>query len=226
MAGIKRETQTMILIPTKGPEDWKNLLADPDLHWKEGHSAYALAHRWERAKGFPSEIKEALESIPALEDVELLLAIPEYKVGLPGGGAASQNDIFCLARTRHGLVSIMVEGKVNEPFGPLVKEWYVDPSPGKVKRLSFLCRTLGLDPDQVQEVRYHILRRTASAIMEAKRFKASTAAMLVHSFSPTYNWFEDYAAFADLFGIYTSMDQVHSAGKIEGIHLYLSWIKG
>jgi hypothetical protein len=54
----------------------------------------------------------------------LLLAIPEYKVSLPGWGAASQNDIFCLARTQHGLVSIMVEGKVNEPFGPLVKEWY------------------------------------------------------------------------------------------------------
>jgi hypothetical protein len=104
----------MILIPTKGPEDWKHLLADPDLHWKKGYSAYALAYRWEEAEGLPSEIKEALESIPALEDVELLLAIPEYKVSLPGGGAASQNDIFCLARTRHSLVSIMIEGKVNQ----------------------------------------------------------------------------------------------------------------
>ncbi len=65
----------MILIPTKGPDDWKHLLADPDLHWEAGYSAYALAHRWEEAKGFPSEIKEALESVPALEDVELLLAI-------------------------------------------------------------------------------------------------------------------------------------------------------
>ena len=216
----------MILIPTKGPEDWKHLLADPDLHWKAGYAAYALAHRWEEAKGFPSEIKEALESVPALEDVELLLAIPEYKVSLPGGGAASQNDLFCLARNRQGLVSIMVEGKVNEPFGPLVSEWYDDPSPGKVKQLNFLCRTLGLDKDQVQGVRYQLLHRTASAILEAKRFKALTAAMLVHSFSPTYNWFEDYAAFADLFETYTSMDQVHSAGKIGDIHLYLAWIKG
>jgi hypothetical protein len=216
----------MILIPTKGPEDWKQLLADPDLHWKEGYSAYALAHRWEEAEGFPGEIKEALESIPELEDVELILAIPEYKVSLPGEGAASQNDIFCLARNRHGLVSIMVEGKVNEPFGPLVRDWFGDPSPGKVKRLGFLCRTLGLDPDQVQEIRYQLLHRTASAIIEAKKFKASSAAMLVHSFCPTYNWFEDYAAFADLFGVYTSMDQVHSAGKIGDIHLYLAWIKG
>ena len=46
--------------------------------------------------------------VPALEDVELLLAIPEYKVSLPGGGAASQNDIFCLARNRHGLVKLSV----------------------------------------------------------------------------------------------------------------------
>ncbi|MCB2141194.1 hypothetical protein KQH27_00635 [bacterium] len=216
----------MILIPTKGPEDWKNLLADPDLHWKAGYSAYALAHRWEEAKGFPGEIKEALELVPALADVELLLAIPEYKVSLPGGGAASQNDIFCLARNRHGLVIIMVEGKVNEPFGPLVSEWFVDPSPGKVKRLNFLCRTLGLDKDQVQGVRYQLLHRTASAILEAKRFKALTAAILIHSFSPTYTWFEDYAAFADLFGTYASMDQVHTAGKIGGTDLYLAWVKG
>lgn len=100
----------------------------------------------------------------------MLLAIPEYKVSLPGWGAASQNDIFCLARTQHGLVSIMVEGKVNEPFGPLVKEWYIDPSSGKVKRLNFLCRTLGLDPDQVQEVRYQLLHQTAFAIVEAKGY--------------------------------------------------------
>jgi hypothetical protein len=216
----------MILIPTKGPEDWKRLRADPDLHWKEGYAAYTLAHRWEKATGFPNEIKEALDSVPALEDLELLMAIPEYKVSLPGGDAASQNDIFCLARIRHGLVSIMVEGKLNEPFGPLVNEWYADPSPGKVKRLRFLCRTLGLDPDQVQDVRYQLLHRTAAAILEAKRFKALTAAMLVHSFSPTYTRFEDYAAFADLFETYTSMDQVHSAGKIGDIDLYLAWIKG
>jgi hypothetical protein len=62
--------------------------------------------------------------------------------------------------------------------------------------------------------------------MEAKQFKALTAAMLVHSFSPIYTWFEDYAAFADLFGIYTSMDQVHPTGKIGEIDLYLAWIKG
>ena len=216
----------MILIPTKGPDDWKHLLVDPDLPWKAGYTAYALAHRWEQAKGFPNEIQEALGSVPALENAELLLAIPEYKINLPGGGAASQSDIFCLAKNRDGLVSIMVKGKVNEPFGPLVRDWNVDPSPGKVTRLNFLCRTLGLDPDQVQDVRYQLLHRTASAVMEAKRFRASTAAMLIHSFSPTYHWFEDYAAFADLFGTYTSMDQVHSAGKIEGIHLYLSWIKG
>lgn len=216
----------MILIPTKGPEDWKHLLADPDRHWKEGYAAYSLAHRWEDAKGFPGEVEEALASVPALEDVELLLAIPEYKFSLPGGGGASQTDIFCLGRNRHGLVAIMVEGKVNESFGPLVSEWSVDPSPGKIKRLNFLCRTLELDPDQVQEVRYQLLLRTASAIMEAKRYKALTAAMLVHSFSPTYNWFEDYAAFAALFGIDTSMDQVHFAGKMAGTHLYLAWIKG
>jgi hypothetical protein len=86
----------MILTQTKGPEDWKQLLAMPNLHWKPEYSAHALAHCWEAAKarGFPTEVGKALEPINA----ELLLAIPEYKVSLPGGTAASQNDIFCLAR--------------------------------------------------------------------------------------------------------------------------------
>ena len=119
-----------------------------------------------------------------------------------------------------------MEGKVNEPFGPLVSEWYTDPSAGKLKRLNFLCRTLGLDKDQVQGVRYQLLHRTVSALLEARRYMASTAVTLVHSFSPTYTWFEDYATFADLFGTYAGMDQIHAAGKIGGTDLYLGWVKG
>jgi hypothetical protein len=43
-------------IPTNGPEDWKNLLAQPEKHWRTGHSANALAHCWEDAYGFPERV--------------------------------------------------------------------------------------------------------------------------------------------------------------------------
>lgn len=32
-----------IYVPTEGPGDWRRLLAKPDLHWREGFSAKALA---------------------------------------------------------------------------------------------------------------------------------------------------------------------------------------
>ena len=40
-------------IPTKGPEDWKGLLAQPEKHRRTGYSAKTLAHCWEDAHGFP-----------------------------------------------------------------------------------------------------------------------------------------------------------------------------
>jgi hypothetical protein len=64
-----------------------------------------------------------------------LLAVPEFKVPLPGGARASQNDLFVLGRSSPGLVSIMIEGKVKESFGPTLDEWRHEGSPGKKERL-------------------------------------------------------------------------------------------
>jgi hypothetical protein len=129
-----------------------------------------LAYCWENADGFPEQIQKALSTVPELGTLEPLLAIPEHKVNLPGGRTASQNDLFVLARSPEKLACIMVEGKVNEPFGALVSEWYVDPLPGKVKRLGFLYKTLGLTVEQIQDVRYQLLHRSASATIEANRY--------------------------------------------------------
>jgi len=211
-------------VPTKSPEDWRALLADPVKHWRKGYSAMSLAYCWEEAQGFPREVKRALAAHPALKDLELILAIPEYKVVLPGGGAASANDLFVLAKSSEGLVCMMVEGKVNEPFGPLVIEWFKNASPGKKKRLRYLCETTGLSEAVVQDVGYQLLHRTASAIIEADRFKASCAVMLVHSFSETKEWFEDFRRFAALFGGYAQPGKVFKAGRIKSVDLHLGWV--
>jgi len=52
----------------------------------------------------------------------MVLKIPEHKVELDTGNVPSQNDLFVLARTDSDLVTIVVEGKVREPFGPKVAD--------------------------------------------------------------------------------------------------------
>jgi hypothetical protein len=122
-----------ILMSTTGPDDWQQFLAQPEKHWRAGYSAWALAHCWEASAGLPPEIERVLASAEPvdLRAVEPLIAIPEYAVALPGGKRSSMNDVFVLGRTPAGAVTMMVEGKVNESFGPLVTDWEPDSSPGK-----------------------------------------------------------------------------------------------
>ena len=128
-------------IPTNIPEDWKSLLADPDKHWKTGYSAKALAYAWQEADDFPHSIKRVFKNsgIKLFQDIEMLIALPEYKVPLPGGRRASQNDIFILAKGNDQLISIAVEGKVDESFGEVIADWKLHDRGGKKVRLKFLC---------------------------------------------------------------------------------------
>jgi hypothetical protein len=109
-----------IYIPTSSTDDWRKFLAKPEKQWRSGYSAKELAECWEQSNGFPSEFQNLFSGSddPALNELELLLAIPKYQVDLPGGRGPSQNDLFVLARAKDGqLVTITVEGKVAEPFG-------------------------------------------------------------------------------------------------------------
>ncbi len=74
---------TKISLPSTKPQDWQQLLADPEKHWKSGYSAKALAYCWEEAKDFPNESAQSLHQA-GFEQQEVLLAIPEYTVALPG----------------------------------------------------------------------------------------------------------------------------------------------
>lgn len=214
------------LIPTTSPEDWRRLLAEPDRHWKTGCSAKTLACSWEKSQGFPPEVRTSLCTGSPFVDIEMLLAIPEHQVPLPGGVRPSQSDIWVLARTGSALVSIAVEGKVGEPFGPTLDEWFAEGSPGKETRLSFLLKQLGLLEVPPRSVRYQLLHRTASAIIEAKRFHAAHAILLVHSFSQSHEWFSDYVAFAGLFGAEVQVNRLASVGERSGVSLHLCWVCG
>ncbi len=214
-------------IPTDGPASWQALLGDPDKHWKTGRSARTLAYCWESATGLPPEVSEVLDRSeePALCELQFIAGFPEHKVPLPGGRRASQTDVFVLARGRQGLVSIAVEGKVDEPFGDTVANWLgTDPSPGKQERLAFLCDLLGITTEEATPLRYQLLHRTASAIIEARRFSAGTAVMLVHSWAANREGFDDYSAFVTVLGESPEIETVTGVTTVDD--LYVGWVSG
>ena len=215
-------------IPTNGADDWKSLLAQSEKQWRTGYSAKALAHCWENAHGFPESVKKVFSGsgYPVFKKLLPLLALPEYQVPLPGGSRPSPNDIFILARSDTDLVTITVEGKVEEPFGPTVNEWLQNASSGKQVRLDAVKERLEFRDQPLDNIRYQLLHRTASALIEARWFNASSAVMLVHSFSQGHKWFEDYNEFLGLFDQSGEPDSVSFVGNKNGIDLYLSWVTG
>ncbi len=223
-----QQDKGIFFCPINSPEEWRQFLAKPDKHWRTGYSAKALAYCWQEAGDFPQSVRKVFKdsSVELFHDIKLLLAFPEYKVPLPGGRRASQSDIFVLAKGSGQLISITVEGKVHEPFGETIGEWRDEGNRGKEIRLDYLCRLLDLDKEKVNNIRYQLLHRTASAVVEAGRFNAPNALMLVHSFSETNEWFDDYSQFLALFGVKGEIDSLVFARNLDGINLYFAWIKG
>ncbi len=104
-----------IFVPTNSGTDWQLLLAKPDLHWKMGESAMSAAACWEDDHPkLPLEISLVLEEsgLASFSSLELLAAIPEWEVDLPGGDRPSQTDILAITRNKDGLTILGVEAKV------------------------------------------------------------------------------------------------------------------
>jgi len=216
------------ILLTSGSDDWRKLLADPEKQWRSGYSARTLAYCWEASDGFPPEVSKVLSQTaePLLANPTPVLAVPEFKVPLPGGSRASQNDVFVLARSSAGTVCIMVEGKVNETFGLTLDEWRADASPGKDERLDFLLRTLCIPAAPSGAVRYQLFHRAASAIITAEQYRAAAAIVLVHSFSERHAGWEDYEDFVRLFGVRAKCDEVQHLASAPGVPLFAAWVTG
>jgi len=213
-----------IYLPSTGADQWQWLLASPGVQWKHTASAMALADAWETANGFPSPVAECLATDPELTGLELLLGLPEHRVPLNGGSRASQTDLFVLARNeKSGLVAIAVEGKAREPFGDdTVRGWRG--GEGRERRLTYLLEVLELaDDDRLGPIRYQLLHRTASAVIEARRFGARHAVMLVHSFPRGEDWFDDFTAFAGLYAAKVGRGSTVVAHRFHDVTLHLGW---
>jgi len=184
---------------------------------------------WEESQPqLPSEIVQVLESSEEqlLSNLELLVAIPEWEVELPGGNTASQTDILAITRNDSGLVILGVEAKVDEPFGPTLEEKKSGATDGQLGRIAYLEKVLGRTVPFEDKIRYQLLHRTVSALLTAQEFHAPVAVMLVHSFSPLSRWRNDFEAFCQALGCAPLSEDLCEVPNIEGARLILGWCKG
>jgi len=217
-----------IFVPTQTGGDWQRLLAKPKLHWKKSKSAMTAAASWEStAQTFPPEVRSVFESSrdPDLAGLKLLVAIPEWEVPLEGGDTASHTDILALASNGRGLCVIAVEAKVDEDFGPLLKEKRAETSSGQGNRLDQLHSLLGVPPLD-DSIRYQLVHRTASALLTAREFHAHVAVMLVHSFGSRDSLRSDFNAFCKAVGGRDLPGGMCVVPSFNGPRLFLGWCDG
>ena len=218
-----------IFVPTQSGTDWQRLLGKPQLHWKVGRSAMSAAACWEDAHpNLPPEVLRILEESkdPQLVDLELLAAMPEWEVDLPGGKRPSQTDVLVLARNANNLAVLGVEAKVDETFGPTIGEKRAEPSTGQLERLAYLERELGCAKPLPDTIRYQLLHRSVSALLTARAFHAPVAVMLVHSFCQNSTWRNDFAAFCAELSCKQITADLFEVPGVTGQRLLLGWCKG
>jgi len=211
--------------PSKCKCDWRKVI--PKSHWKPEKSACKIASAWEKSNpNLPTEISDLFDA-----PVELLIATPEHSTPLKGRGGSSRTDVFALVCKNGEKYALAVEGKVNEPFGDeTVKKWLKGGKcpENRMKRLNYILCQLGLSYEKVKNLPYQLLHRTACAVIEAKRFGAPCAAMIVHSFSCEQTGFGDFEELLDVMKVNSvTTGELHKVTKRDipfGISLSLGWV--
>lgn len=218
-----------IFIPTKDANSWKPLVASKK-HWKEGRSAMSIALSWEKRKDIPTEIKKVLSKNKKFKGIELLAAFPEYSVSLKGRGGSSQNDVFAVFTNPNGLSVMTVEGKANEGFDKTVAKWKTDEydeNENKNRRLDYILRMIGLEDNNIDNLRYQLFHRLASAVIMAEKYHAKNSIMIIQSFNDndSENKFSDFADFLQLYGIEKAeKNKLYSLTSINEIELLAGWV--
>lgn len=215
-----------IHVPLLKPEDVIPHLGKGELHWRDGYSAKSVCVSWFNANDIPSAVRSVLDQAPEYRGAELLEAWLERCTHLPWGkGNPSQTDLLALLRLEDGLAILGIEAKVKESFGPIVRDWLDDGGANKEARLHGLCDFLGLELTAALDLRYQLLHRTAAAILEAQRFGAARAAMVVQSFCPERTGLSDFRAFARAaaFGD-IGANSMSEPRKLNGVETRVGWI--
>ena len=214
------------------PEDWREIVGEKN--WVPKHSAYELAYKW-GYNAFPKKVQGVLtaSASPFQTGLKLDHMVVEKPVFLDNLKAPSMTDIMVYCNTQSGSpLIIAVEGKARETFDLSVADWMLDktmgPKPTREKRLKFLEKELGVTIPPDSELRYQLIHRSASALIESGLHGAASCALIVHSFAEDSksNW-QDYGAFLKHIGIADPVKDVLQGPVTlgpQGIHFYAAWI--
>lgn len=217
-----------VYVPAKGLETWRSMLADPEKQWVRGASAFETAVYWENGartkRGLAPSLGALLDSHQSWQGCEVIGAYPEHRVPLPGGSRASQNDVWAHLKSAAGALSLTVEGKAGESFDQTIGEWLQKDSAGKQKRLEYLREVLGLPSPVSPSLRYQLLHRAASAIIEATRIGASSAGMVVLSFKDDPASKQDFANFSAALGAPFHVSSWCWAKTVPSHPFFLGWL--
>lgn len=213
-----------IAVPLLKPDDVIPHLGKP-THWKQGRSAKAVADSWFQANDLPTRVRAVLDQSPELKGAELVDAWLERCTDLEDRrGSATQTDLLAVLGVGDDLAVMAVEAKVTESFGPLVSEWIDEGSDGKEHRLQRLCGLLGFDRAYVGDLRYQLFHRTAAAILEARRYRAKKAVLMVHSFCENATGLADFMTFYERMGIVgAGRDALSAPAIVGGVTLWIGW---
>lgn len=214
-----------IHVPLLKPEDVIPHLGKGELHWRDGYSAKAVCTSWFSANDIPTAVRNVLDQAEEFRGAQLLDAWLERCTHLPWGkGNPSQTDLLAVLRARDGLAVLGIEAKVKESFGPVVRDWLAEGGANKAERLRGLCDLLGIEPDAAMMLRYQLLHRTAAAFLEAKRYDARHAAMVVQSFCPDRTGLGDFRAFAEVAGFGSvEADGISQAKELASVSVRIGW---
>ena len=219
-----------IFVATCGIDSWRQRLASPDKQWRRFYSAFETAVSWEYASREEHGIPESIRNLFRVKDygkVKLIQAIAEHKVALPGGRACSQCDVWATINTNKGVLSLSVEAKAKESFGKeTLCQWL---AAGKSKRANnnrklrweYISQFLP-KLKYFETLRYQILHRCASAIIEAIRLNLKHAAFVVQAFNAPDSSFDHYKSFCKAAGMEAIRNSLMMA-QVGEISLGIGW---
>jgi hypothetical protein len=92
--------------------------------------------------------------------------------------------------------------------------------------MAYLLDILGLGAEPDRSIRYQLLHRCASPLIEAARFRTSAAVMIVQSFTTNRTGWSDFVAFCQLFGVTPMPGPLVRLTKHNGVPLYVGWVDG
>ena len=168
-------------------DDWEAYAppASKKLHWVDGRSAKELAKLWIKngSDQLPEVLTQLFCDVVELRHVEINLVVPECKTKLDHYGNGRVHDLLLYGKSGKEKIVISIEAKVDEPFGPTIKERKKDRRAHSNidKRIARLAESLFYQKD-IEHVRYQLLHGIAGTLIEAKRHKATYAVFVVHEF--------------------------------------------